>query len=77
MQAIDPSLTANEIVMAGATGLKSLVPSQLPAVLAAYAKSLDATFEVAIAMAGMGAVMGCFVEFKSIKGKKFDPLAGA
>jgi hypothetical protein len=77
MQAIDPSLSPNQIVSAGGTGLKSLVPDQLPAVLAAYAKSLDGTFEVAIAMAGMGAVLACFIEFRSIKGKAIGPTAGA
>ena len=76
MQDIDPSLTAEQIVMAGATGLKLLVPDQLPAVLVAYAKALNGTFEVAIAMAGMGAIMACFVEFKSIKGKTIGPMAG-
>jgi sugar phosphate permease len=78
MQAIDPSLTPIQITMAGATGLKSLVSSdQLPLVLAAYANSLDGTFEVAIAMAGMATVMACFVEFKSVKGKKMGPAAAA
>jgi hypothetical protein len=78
MQAIDPSLTSIQIISAGATGLKTLVPvDRLNDVLVAYAKSLNATFEVAIAMAALGAVMACFVEWKSIKGKKIDPLAAA
>ena len=76
MQIIDPSLTAEQIIMAGATGLKALVPvDQLPAVLVAYAKALNATFQVAIAMAGLGAVMACFVEWKSVKGKKLEMAA--
>jgi len=77
MQKLDPSLTGTDIVMAGATGLKALVPDQLPAVLTAYAKALDGTFEVAIAMAGGAFIMACFIEFKSIKGKKIDPVAAA
>jgi len=78
MQAIDPSLSPIQITMAGATGLKALVsPDKLPLVLAAYANSLDGTFEVAIAMAGMATVMACFVEWKSVKGKKIGPAAAA
>jgi len=78
MQAIDPSLTIEEIIMAGATGLKALVSKdQLPALLVAYAKSLNATFHVAVAMSALAVVMACFVEWKSIKGKKIDPTAGA
>jgi sugar phosphate permease len=78
MQAIDPSLSPTQITMAGATGLKALVsPDNLPLVLAAYANSLDGTFEVAIAMAGMATVMACFVEWKSVKGKKMGPAAAA
>src|SRR5271154_4548925 len=78
IQAIDPSLTAEEMIMAGATGLKALIPKEsLPAVLEAYAASLDATFDISITMAGLAAVMACFVEFKSVKGKKLDPTAAA
>jgi hypothetical protein len=78
MQKVDPSLSALDITMAGATGLKNLVPvSELPTVLVAYAKSLNATFQVAIAMAGLAAVMGCGVEWVSVKGKKIDPMAAA
>ena len=78
MEALNPSLNGTEIVMAGATGLKSLLPEdQLPAVLTAYANSIDATFEVAIAMAGMAAVMACFIRFRSIKGKNIGPGAAA
>ena len=51
--------------------MKTLVPSdKLPLVLAAYANSLDGTFDVAIAMAGIATVTACFVEFKSVKKKK-------
>jgi hypothetical protein len=77
MRQLDPSLTPQEIVSAGATGLKELVPDQLPAVLIAYAKSLNGTFQVAIAMAGLGTIMGCFIKFQSIKGKAVGPMAAA
>jgi hypothetical protein len=71
MEQIDSSLNALQIVEAGATGLKALVnPDQLPEVLDAYAKSLDAVFQIAIAMAGLAFIMAWGVEFKSVKGKK-------
>lgn len=75
---IKPDLTSMQIIMAGATGLKDLVaPDQLNLVLVAYAKSLNATFQVAIAMAAGAFVMACFVEWKSVKGQKIDPMAAA
>ena len=71
MEEIDPSLDALQIVDAGATGLKDLVnPDELPELLDAYAKSLDATYQIAIAMAGLAFLMAWGVEFKSVKGKK-------
>lgn len=74
LEMIEPSLTPIEILSAGATGLRSLVTSeQLPAVLDAYAKSLDSTYQIAIAMAGMAFLMAWGVEFKSVKGKKLAP----
>ena len=77
MQAIDSSLTSSEIIHAGVTGLKGLVPGdRLPQVLIAYARSVNATFQVATAMAAIGVVIACFVEWKSVKTKKselFEP----
>ena len=76
MQTINSSLSPIEITKAGATGLRNLVSSdKLPLVLSAYAKSLNGTFQVAVAMAGMATVMACFVEWKNIKGKKIGPAA--
>ena len=75
MLAIEPSLTARQIVMAGATGLRLLVTEdKLPAVLVAYAKSLGYTFDISVAMAGLGVMMACFVEWKSVKGKNFGAV---
>jgi hypothetical protein len=78
MQALDPSLTSQEIVQAGATGLKLLVsPDLLPKVISAYANSLDHVFYISVAMACIGAVNACFVEFRSVKKKNPGVEGGA
>jgi hypothetical protein len=68
MQAINPDLTAIDIIQAGSTGLKTLVTeAQLPIVLASYAKGLDMVFKITagLSMVAFIAVFG--VEWKNIK----------
>jgi hypothetical protein len=69
MQLIDPNVTIPEIVAAGATGLKDLVsPAQLPAVLIAYAESIDLGVFVTSAVLGGLAFLTAFgVEWKNVK----------
>src|SRR5947207_7833903 len=68
MQAINSTLTKEEIVQAGATGLKALVgESDIPRVLAGYVKGFDAVFILASILAGISAVVALGVEWKSIK----------
>ena len=71
MADIDPALTKNQIISAGATGLKNLVSGdQLQQTLIAYAKGVDATFIMATVMAGLAIFVGCGVEWKSVKSAK-------
>jgi hypothetical protein len=78
MLAIDPQITIPDIVRAGITGLKDLVPAaDLPAVLEAYAKSIDVGVFVPIAVyVGMAFLIAFSIEWRSVKdgskGKK-DP----
>ena len=68
MQQIDPSITANQIVRAGATGLESLVsPEQLPQVVSAYARAIDATFIAPIVTSALAFVATFGIEWKSVK----------
>ena len=70
LKAIDSSISATQIIAAGATGLQKVVPQdELSAILIGYAESLSSTFHVAIAMGGLAFIMTCFVEWKSLKGK--------
>src|SRR5271169_2019386 len=47
IQAINPGLTAIDIMRAGTTGLKTLVTkAQLPIILVSYANSLDLIFKM-------------------------------
>ena len=71
MQAVNPDLTAIDILQAGATGLKTLVTeAQLPTVLVDYANSLDAVFKVDAAIAAVAVTLAFFIEWKSIKKDK-------
>ena len=71
LQALSPDLTKMEIVEAGATGLKALVTeSELPTLLVAYAKSVDAVFIIAATLASVAAILALCVEWKSIKKDK-------
>ena len=68
MQAINPALTTTDLINAGAIGLKQLVSKdEGPAVSVAYARSLDAAFHVAVAMAGVAIIPAFGVEWKSLK----------
>ena len=76
MQAINSTLTKEEIVQAGATGLKALVgESDIPRVLAGYVKGFDAVFILASILAGISAVVALGVEWKSVK-KEVQPPSG-
>ena len=71
MQDIDQSITKEDIIRAGATGLKNLVTgSELAATLVAYAKSLDAVFVMSLVMGLLSALLALGVEWKSVKVKR-------
>ena len=68
MTAFNKDLTVQDILRAGATGLRELVPeSQLPAVLVAYSNSLDTTFKVAAGLATAACITAFAAEWKSVK----------
>ena len=68
MLAINPDLTAMDIIRAGITGLKTLVSeTQLPNVLLSYANSLDLVFKVTAALSTIAFIMALGVEWKNIK----------
>jgi len=68
---IDPTLSKTEVLDAGATGFKLLVPaSEISGVLEAYVTSLDRVFLIVAIVAAVAAVSGLFVEWKSIKKNK-------
>ena len=71
LQAINPSLTQEQVLAAGALGLKKLVTEdQLPEVLSAYAKSMDLVFFVTTGMAILGTLSACPIEWKNLKNNK-------
>src|SRR5271169_6842835 len=71
MQAINPDLTALDIIRAGSTGLKTLVTeAQLPAVLVSYANSLDMIFKITAGLSTIAIILALGVEWKNIKRDK-------
>jgi hypothetical protein len=72
-----PDVSASVIINAGATHLRDVVTAeQLPGVLQAYMIAINQSFILAIVCGGFAAIFACFVEWKSVKGKKIVP-AGA
>lgn len=68
LQKVDSSITAIDIVRAGAIGLKDLVPKEnIETLLSTYARSLSVTFYVAVGTAGLATILGFGVEWKSLK----------
>ena len=68
MQAINPDLTAIDIIRAGITGLKTLVTeTQLPIVLVSYANSLDLIFKITAGLSTVAFILALGVEWKNIK----------
>jgi len=71
-----PEVSAQEVIAAGATHLREAVPAaSLPAVLKAYNMALDKAFTAPIAYGILAFICACFVEWKSVKGKKIVATA--
>ncbi|KAL3420899.1 major facilitator superfamily transporter [Phlyctema vagabunda] len=71
-----PAASAELIVSAGATHLRDVVsPESLPGVLQAYMVALRNAFIIPIVVGGIGTICACFVEWKSVKGKKIVATA--
>jgi hypothetical protein len=65
-----PDIDPNTIIMAGATGIRTIVTeAQLPLVLAAYNSAVRDVFIMAIATGGCAFLASLGFEWKSIKGK--------
>jgi len=69
---VDPQI----VIGAGAAYLRKVItPEQLPGVLLAYMAGLKQAFIISIACGAIGTICACFVEWKSVKGKKLVPTA--
>ena len=78
MQAINPNLTAMDIIRAGTTGLKTLVTeAQLPTVLVSYANSLDLIFKLTAGLSTVAVILALGVEWKNIKTDKMKSAEGS
>jgi hypothetical protein len=70
IKAYAPSLDANAVISAGATGIKTQAPAELySAVLYAYNLSLTRTFYVAVALSSFSVFGVVFLEWISVKSK--------
>ena len=71
-----PEVDVQAVVNAGATFLRSAVsPTSLVGVIKAYMLALTDAFVIAIAFGGLATICACFVEWKSVKGKKITAAA--
>lgn len=70
-----PGLQPQEIIHAGATGVRDLVdPGRLPEVLRAYNDALVKTFQIALIMSCLSIFGAVGIEWKSVKGKEGSSL---
>ena len=70
-----PSVNPEVLLKAGATEIRNVLASlgledQLPGALEAYMVGLRDCFKVMIACSAIAAVAGCFVEWRTVKGKE-------
>ena len=64
------------VISVGATYLRSAVPAaSLAGVVKAYMVALNQAYVIAIAFGGIATVCACFVEWKTVKGKKIVAAA--
>jgi hypothetical protein len=71
-----PDVDPKVVINAGASYLRKVItPEQLPGVLLAYMDGLKQAFIISIACGSIGTICACFVEWKSVKGKKLAPVA--
>ncbi|KAI8950859.1 major facilitator superfamily domain-containing protein [Xylaria longipes] len=66
-----PGVNANDILNAGATGIRDIVPHQyLDTVIVAYNKALKQTFQVALIISTLTVLGAAFMEWRSVKAPK-------
>ncbi|GKT92016.1 major facilitator superfamily transporter [Colletotrichum tofieldiae] len=66
-----PGVDIRAVLEGGATSFRTMVPaSALPTLLTVYNEALRVAFTAAIPLAGVSAIAACFMEWKSVKGKK-------
>jgi hypothetical protein len=71
-----PEVSAEGVINAGATHLREYVkPALLAGVLKAYMVALAQAYVIPIVVGGIATICACFVEWKSVKGKKIVAAA--
>lgn len=71
-----PDVKPSVVINAGAAYLRNVIsPADLPGVLQAYMLGLKQAFVISIACGGIAVISACFVEWKSVKGKKIAAVA--
>ncbi|KAK1963073.1 major facilitator superfamily transporter [Colletotrichum sublineola] len=66
-----PGVDIRAVLEGGATAFRDVVPaSTFPMLLTVYNEALRVAFTAAIPLAGVSAIAACFMEWKSVKGKK-------
>jgi hypothetical protein len=74
LRIINPSITMQQIISAGATGVRKLFSeSEIPAFLAAYANSLSAAFILSGVLAGIAVIVSFGMERVSLNRQQKPP----
>ena len=72
-----PDLDTNIVLITGATELKRQIPEKFyQGVLVAYNKAIVETFYVALALSILAGAGAAAIQWKSVKGKKIEPMVG-
>ncbi|KAK2063214.1 major facilitator superfamily transporter [Colletotrichum caudatum] len=70
-QNVVPGVDIHAVLEGGATAFRDVVPAgALPMLLTVYNEALRGAFTAAIPLAGVSAIAACFMEWRSVKGKK-------
>ncbi len=72
-----PDINPQIVLRTGATSLKDAIdPRHLSGVLFVYNRAITNTFYISVALASLSAIGALGMEWKSVKGKKMDVVAG-
>lgn len=69
----NPEVSEKDILYAGATGLKDIIPkTEIPVVLVEYGRSLNRVFQIAAGLGALAVMVALGVQWRGIKKEKLE-----